>query len=99
MDPSGGLDVAAKTKLRPSGEMKLGRPTSSQSVLLIYFFTYSLAPWCRILFEKLIVTQLIKKYPAFFMEPESSSSCSQKAANGLYSEPAESSSSHRSLSP
>jgi hypothetical protein len=24
-------------------------------------------PWCRILFEKLIVTQLIKKYPAFFI--------------------------------
>jgi hypothetical protein len=22
-------------------------------------------PWCRILFEKLIVTQLVKKYPAF----------------------------------
>jgi len=28
------------------------------------------------LFEKLIVTQLIKKYPAFFMEPEGSSPCS-----------------------
>jgi hypothetical protein len=32
------------------------------------------------LFEKLIVTQLIKKYPAFFMEPEGSSPCSQKPA-------------------
>jgi hypothetical protein len=26
---------------------------------------YLLTPWCRILFEKLIVTQLVKKYPAF----------------------------------
>jgi hypothetical protein len=29
-----------------------------------------LLPWCRVCFEKLIVTQLVKKYPAFFMEPE-----------------------------
>jgi len=29
-----------------------------------YYYYYSLTPWCRILFEKLIVTQLIKKYPA-----------------------------------
>jgi hypothetical protein len=36
---------------------------------------------------KLIVTQLIKKYPAFFMEPEGSSPCSQKPATGPYPEP------------
>jgi hypothetical protein len=36
-------------------------------------------PWCRI-FEKLIVTQLVKKYPAFFMEPEGSLLCSQNTA-------------------
>jgi hypothetical protein len=35
--------------------------------ILTYFLTHSLTPWCRILFEKLIVTQLIKKYPTFFM--------------------------------
>jgi hypothetical protein len=29
-----------------------------------YLLTHSLTPWCRILFEKLIVTQLIKK-PCF----------------------------------
>jgi hypothetical protein len=29
-------------------------------------------PCCRALFEKLIVTQLVKKDPAFFMEPEGS---------------------------
>jgi hypothetical protein len=28
-------------------------------------YTPYYTPWCRILFEKLIVTQLIKKYPAF----------------------------------
>jgi hypothetical protein len=40
-----------------------------------------------------------KKYPAFFVEPESSLPCSQKLATGPYPEPAESSSPHRSLSP
>jgi len=64
-----------------------------------YSLTQSLTPWCRILFEKLIVTQLIKKYPAMFKEPEGSSPCSQKPADGPHSEPAESSSLHQSLSP
>jgi hypothetical protein len=36
-----------------------------------------LTPWCRILFEKLIVTQLFKQQPAFFMEPEGSLLCLQ----------------------
>jgi len=31
---------------------------------------YLLTPWCRTLFEELIVTQLVKKYPAFFTELE-----------------------------
>jgi hypothetical protein len=53
----------------------------------------------RTLFEKLIITQLVKKYPAFFMEPEGSLLCSQKLATGPYPEPAESSSPHRSLLP
>jgi alkylated DNA nucleotide flippase Atl1 len=26
-------------------------------------------PWCRILFEKLIVTQLVEKYSAFLWNP------------------------------
>jgi hypothetical protein len=42
--------------------------------LLIYLFTYllthSLTPWCRILFEKLIITQPIKKYTAFLGNPK-----------------------------
>jgi hypothetical protein len=56
--------------------------------LLTYLLTYSLTSWCRILFEKLIVTQLIKKYPAFFMETEGSSPFSQKPVTGPYPEPA-----------
>jgi hypothetical protein len=56
--------------------------------------TYSLIPWCRILFEKLFVIQLVKEYPAFFMEPEGQLPCPQKPATGPYSEPVESSSSH-----
>jgi hypothetical protein len=40
-----------------------------------------------------------EKYPAFFMEPEGSSPYSQKLAIGPYPEPAESSLSHKSLSP
>jgi hypothetical protein len=58
-----------------------------------------LIPWCSTLFEKPIVTQLVKKYPAFFMESEGSLPCSQKPATRLYPEPAESSSPHQSLSP
>jgi hypothetical protein len=60
---------------------------------------YLLTPWCRILFEKLIVTQLVNEYPAFFMEPEGSLPCSQKPVTGPYPAPAESSSPHRFISP
>jgi hypothetical protein len=31
---------------------------------------YTNTPWCRILFEKLIVTQFVKKYPAFLRNPK-----------------------------
>jgi len=48
-------------------------------------------------YEKSLVTQLVKQYPAFFMEPEDSLSCSQKLAIGLCSEPIKSSLPHRSL--
>jgi hypothetical protein len=53
-----------------------------------YLLTYLLTPWCRTLLEKLILTQLVKKYPAFFRELEGSLPCSQKAAIGPYPEPA-----------
>jgi hypothetical protein len=36
----------------------------------LWTFQYLLTPWCRILFEKLIVTQLVKKYPAFLRNPK-----------------------------
>jgi hypothetical protein len=43
-----------------------------------------------ILFEKLIVTQIDKKYPAFFMESKGSLLYSQKPPTQLYPEPAKS---------
>jgi hypothetical protein len=60
---------------------------------------YLLTPWFRTLFEKLIVTQPLKKNPAFFMEPEGSLPCSQKPAIVPYTKPAESSSPYQYLSP
>jgi hypothetical protein len=39
-------------------------------ISLTYLLTYLLTPWCSILFEKLIVTQLVKKYPAFLRKPK-----------------------------
>jgi hypothetical protein len=65
----------------------------------IDIITYLLTSWCRILFEKLTVARLIKKYPAFFMKLEGSLPFSQKPATEPYPEPTESSSPHRSLSP
>jgi hypothetical protein len=62
-------------------------------------FTYLLTPWSRAFFEKLIVTQIAKQYPAFFMEAEGSLPFSQKPATRHYPEPAESSSPHQSLPP
>jgi hypothetical protein len=38
--------------------------------LTSYLLTYLLTVWFRILFEKLIVTQLVKKYPAFLWNPK-----------------------------
>jgi hypothetical protein len=29
-----------------------------------------ITPWCRILCEKLVVTQIVKKYPAFLWNPK-----------------------------
>jgi hypothetical protein len=40
-----------------------------------------LTPWSWVLFEKLTVTQLVNKFPAF-MEPEGSLVCSQQLATG-----------------
>jgi hypothetical protein len=62
-----------------------------------YFQENILTTRCSIFFGQFIVTQLVKQYPAFFMESGGSVPCLQKPATRLYPEPAESSSPHRSL--
>jgi hypothetical protein len=42
---------------------------------LTHSLTHSLTAWCRILFEKLIVTQLVKKVFRLLMEPDVSLPC------------------------
>jgi hypothetical protein len=36
----------------------------------LYLKTYLFTPWCGTLFEKLVVTQLFKIYPAFLWNPK-----------------------------
>jgi hypothetical protein len=74
------------------------RGFESRLRLEISLFTTATSPWCRIFFEKLIVTQIVKQQSAFFMEPKVSLPYLQKPATGHYPEPAESSSLHRSPS-
>jgi hypothetical protein len=64
----------------------LSRAYTHTHTHITYLLTYSLTQWCRILFENLIVTQLVKKHPAFFMENEGSLPCSQKPVTGPYPE-------------
>jgi hypothetical protein len=55
--------------------------TYLHTYLLTYLLTY-LIHGAEYYLKKLIVTQIIKKYPPFFMEPKGSSPCSQKPATG-----------------
>jgi hypothetical protein len=49
-----------------TGIWRFSKHLPSWQVAQVYITT----PWCRILFEKLIVTQLVKKYPAFLWNPK-----------------------------
>jgi hypothetical protein len=55
--------IAVKTS---EVKVRLGQVSCHEDVYL----TYLLTPWCRTLFQKLIVTQLVKKYPAFLRNPK-----------------------------
>jgi hypothetical protein len=54
-------------KTNMSGPWKNSGVAVLLTYLLTYLLTHSLTPWCRILFEMLIVTHIIKKNPAFFI--------------------------------
>jgi hypothetical protein len=51
------------------GLLNMGKFATS-SYNSTYLLTYLLISWCRIVFEKLIVTQLVKKYPASLRNPK-----------------------------
>jgi hypothetical protein len=61
-----------------------------QKFALASFVTYLLTPWSRVLLEKLTGSQIVKKFPAFYMEPEGSLQQSQVPAICPYSDPARS---------
>jgi hypothetical protein len=44
-------------------------PQHCHVLLMRMLLTYLLTPWCNVLFEKLIVTQIVKKYPVFLWNP------------------------------
>jgi hypothetical protein len=52
-------------------------------LLEVIMDSYITTPTCRVLLEKLTVTQLVKKFPTF-IKPESSLPCSQQPATGPY---------------
>jgi hypothetical protein len=49
---------------------QMSRYMQADAATLSALLTYLLTPWCRILLEKLIATQLVKKYPAFLRNPK-----------------------------
>jgi hypothetical protein len=61
--PLQGLELPV---IQPVGQ----RYTTELSRIFVKCLTYSLTPWCKILFETLIVTQLVKNYLAFLWNPK-----------------------------
>jgi hypothetical protein len=51
-------------------------------MMMMMMMMMMITPWSRVL-EKLIVTQLVKKFP-HFMEPDVSSPCLKQPATGPY---------------
>jgi len=45
---------------------KHGDRANSEIMYTLYFLSRQLTPWSRVLLEKLTVTQLVKKFPAFY---------------------------------
>jgi hypothetical protein len=47
--------------------MQLSSVKSGRTLQCREYLTYLCTPWCWILFEKLIITQLVKKISCFFL--------------------------------
>jgi hypothetical protein len=68
-------DTILTVFLCPSRQMleqnfKIGPFTSFPMVCLSNTYHKKLTPWSRVLLEKLTVTQLVKKFPAFYGTPK-----------------------------
>jgi hypothetical protein len=81
-------------------EIELGDFTYLLTYLLSYLLTHSLThSMVQDIIWKVDCHSACQKVFCFLMEPEGSLTCSHKPATGPYPKPAESRSSHRSLSP
>ena len=60
------LCLEAKCVSAQSPRLRFCCVKSDSPVLITYLLTYLLAPWSRVLLEKLTGSQLVKKFPAFY---------------------------------